>query len=754
MHAPGHFSEYRKCNPLLPAFFAFLLLPACNFAQPAYKETVLYTFTGGADGGQPQGNLIADSKGNLYGTAQTGGNTTAPACGSQSVPGCGVVFELSPPAAGSTTWTETVLYRFKGGADGMWPMAALVFDSHGNLYGTAYTGGIQTSCQYPEAPLGCGVVFELSPPAAGSTAWTERVIYTFTGQLHSDGAGPMSTLVFNKGSLYGTTFTGGSPNSCLGAGVAGCGSIFRLTPPASGTGPWTETILYSSGPGWLPTAGVVFDAAGNLYGTESYGGNTGCTLSTYVYGCGIVFKLSPPATSTGNWTETVLHVFTGGADGARPIGGLILDTKGNLYGTTHSGGGDYGGSGVVFRLSPPASGTGPWTETVLHTFITVSVVDGGFPLAGLVGDAKGYLYGTTSVYGKTPTGGYGRGVVFMLGPPLTGTAEWNDDVLHTFCSSTNCTDGVHPVAGLIYDWRGNIYGTTQSGPDGTNCARFGCGVVFKLSLTQFPAASKVLLKLTPASVPIGTTALVSMTATALDQDGPGTPNGPITFLNGSTQVGSGTLSAGSVTVGYDASKLALGTYSITAHYSGNALFGAATSAVAKLTIIPPLAATPAFSPSPGKYTSAQKVSLSDTTSGATLYYTADGKTAPSPSTGTHYTGPITVSATETIKAMATAPNHSNSAVATGTYTILKPQTISWPQISGTHYAATTLTLTATASSGLAVTYVSKTTTVCTVSGAKASLLVAGTCTIQASQAGNSVYAPAPSVTRSFTVTAK
>ncbi len=753
MHAPGHFPQYPGRNRFSAAVLAFLLLPASNFAQPAYKQTILHTFTGGSDGGQPQGILVADGNGNLYGTTMTGGNTTAPQCAFAQVTGCGVVFELSPPAAGSTAWTEHVLYKFKGAADGMWPKAGLIFDSHGNLYGTASAGGIQQACQYPEEPLGCGVVFELSPPAAGSTAWTEYVIYTFTGQLHADGAGPSSTLTFNNGSLYGTTYTGGSPNSCSGAAIEGCGSIFKLTPPSSGTGPWAETILYSSGPGWLPAAGVVFDAAGNLYGTDSYGGNDGCVYSTYVFGCGIVFKLSPPATPTGKWTETVLHAFTDGADGATPLGALILDAKGNLYGTTKLGGGAYGGHGVVFRLNPPVAGATAWTETVLHTFATVSTADGGMPEAGFLMDAKGSLYGTTSIGGYHASGTQEDGVAFELSPPSTGTAGWVDNVLYTFCSAANCSDGGVPVAGLISDWMGNIYGTTQSGGNREVGILPSYGVVFRLTPTQRPAATSTGIKISPAAIPVGSTGPVNVTATVWDVAGPGTPNGSVTLFNGSAQFGTGTLIRGVANFAYNTSALALGTYSITARYTGNSLFAASASAVTKLTIIPPLAATPTFSPAPGKYTSAQHVILSDTTAGAVMYYTLNG-TTPSPAAGTKYTGPITVSATETIKAMATAPNHSNSAVATGIYTILKLQTITWAAITGTHYAATTLSLKATASSGLAVAFASKTPTVCTVSNTTASLLVAGTCTIQASQGGNTVYASAPVVNQSFSVTAK
>jgi uncharacterized repeat protein (TIGR03803 family) len=266
------------------------------------KETVLHSFTGGADGAYPTGGVIRDGSGNIYGTAFLGGAS-----------GNGTVFKLS------TTGVETVLYSFTGGADGAQPVAGVIRDAKGNLYGTTQAGGDLTC----GAPYGCGTVFKLD------TTRKETVVYSFTG---ADGDRPTAGL-FMDGSynLYGTTYVGGDLN-CLSGG---CGTVFKL----SSTG--KETVLHSFADGTdggLPYAGLIRDGNGNLYGTTAGGGNPWC-------GCGTVFKLS----KTGQ--ETVLYTFTGGADGGSPVAGVIRDAQGNLYGTTSRGGVVYNG-GTVFKLTP------------------------------------------------------------------------------------------------------------------------------------------------------------------------------------------------------------------------------------------------------------------------------------------------------------------------------------------------------------------------------------------------------------------
>jgi uncharacterized repeat protein (TIGR03803 family) len=348
---------------------------------------------------------------------------------------------------------EKVLHTFnltQTSKDGAWPYASLIFDAAGNLYGTTYYGGATNTCENS----GCGTVFQLRPGTNGK--WKEKVVHTFKYN-RKDGVYPQSSLVFDAaGNLYGTTYAGGSANSCQNLG---CGIVFKLTPGAGGT--WTETVLHNFSwndeDGFNPMAGLIFDGAGNLYGTTSAGGS---------YGEGTVFELTPQA--GGTWTETVLHSFAGGSsDGASPYAGVIMDATGNLYGTTYAGGGSSfckisrsSGCGTVFQLAPGAGGT--WTETVLYIFPYFRSATGSHPYAGLISDAMGNLYGTT-VNG----GGHGYGSVFKLTPGAGGT--WTEKVLHSF----NDDDGDAPYGSLIFDAAGNLYGTTSGG------AR-AVGSVFKL----------------------------------------------------------------------------------------------------------------------------------------------------------------------------------------------------------------------------------------------------------------------------------
>jgi uncharacterized repeat protein (TIGR03803 family) len=316
-------------------------------------ETVLYTFTGGTDGGGPFAGLVRDDVGNLYGTTAFGGDVTC---------GCGTVFKLDP-----TTDKETVLYSFTGyPVDGAQPQASVVRDKVGNLYGVASGGGA----------YGDGIAFKLD------TTGKETLLHTFTGGV--DGASSIGELILDGiGNLYGTTFYGGGREF----GVA-----FKLNK----SGKLTLLHTFTGTPdGQQPHGGVIRDAAGNLYGTTSVGGANGW---------GTVFKVD----KTGR--ETVLYSFTGGAGGGRTRGGsLVRDSVGSLYGTTFSGGGGscqaggYGaGCGVVFKLEK----TG--TEIGLHSF---TGSDGAQPRAGLLRDAAGNLYGTT-----TEGGANGKGVVFKIVP--------------------------------------------------------------------------------------------------------------------------------------------------------------------------------------------------------------------------------------------------------------------------------------------------------------------------------------------------
>ena len=340
--------------------------------------------------------------------------------------------------------TYKTLHVFKGGEDGAFPQASLVFDSTGSLYGTTAEGG--GSCTPGWA---CGVVFKLTPDLNGD--WKESLLYTFTGDV--DGSVPIAPLIFDAGgNLYGTTEYGGCP------GWNSCGTVFQLVPNANGS--WTQTVLYAFGGGaggHLPTGGLVFDKAGNLYGTTWYGGVPA--------GCGTVFELAP--NPGGGWTESVIHAFTGcvnGNDGVAPRGELILDSAGNLYGITTFGGAGASASGTVFELVSNADGS--WTEKMLHSF--TGGRDGAYPFSGLIWDASESLYGTAE-----EGGAYGNGTLFKLAP--TSNGSWTFQVLHQF---TGGKDGANPFARLIFDAAGNLYGATSGG------GAHGYGVVFKLTQTS------------------------------------------------------------------------------------------------------------------------------------------------------------------------------------------------------------------------------------------------------------------------------
>ena len=349
------------------------------FKLQSGKETV-FTFPGCCgvypDGGGPEGGMVRDSAGNLYGTTAYGGSGGGSNCGNF---GCGTIFKLD------TTGKETVLHSFVG-TDGHGPRGGLIRDAAGNLYGTALYGGDLSRC----GGLGCGTVFKLD--ATGKLS----VLYAFEGGL--DGAQPIGNLAGDsKGNLYGDTYEGGSFD-CQGPG---CGTLFKVS--ASGT----ETILHvflSAEPyGIIPFGGVIRDKAGNLYGTTSAGGAFPEN--------GTIFKLDP----TG--LLTVLYNFMGGTDGSAAFAPLIQDTAGNFYGTTELGGdpsckllGTALGCGTVFKLDNAGR------ETVLYSF--KGGKDGGFPQAGLAMGASGNLYGAASLGGNLScnNGGLGCGVVFEIEP--------------------------------------------------------------------------------------------------------------------------------------------------------------------------------------------------------------------------------------------------------------------------------------------------------------------------------------------------
>jgi uncharacterized repeat protein (TIGR03803 family) len=420
-----HSPVARAAQFAVAALCLLLALPA----HAAHTLKVLYDFTGAADGGSPQYALIRDAAGNLYGVTTAGGAS-----------GNGAVFQLAP---NGSSWTQTVLYSFAGGTDGAIPAGRLVMDSAGNLYGMTSEGGAHAAgTVYKLAPSGgtwkesilfsftgypnpsggltlgangtlygttlgngyqrcyhgCGLVFSLSLTKAKK--WKYTIVYKFLGHTVLDGEQPIGDLVFDAaGNLYGTTFIGGTFGET--GGFHGYGTVFELSP--SGT-TWTEKILHNfagaTTDGSYPGAGVSLDSAGNVYATTTGGGILNSACAGGDGGCGVVVKLSP---NGGSWTESILYQFTGGNDGAGPDSPLTFDAAGNLYSTAPMGGSKAGG--VLYELS---LSKGVWVESVLHPFL--GKPDGQLPEGGVVMDPAG------NFYGNTLAGGTGNGIVYQVGP--------------------------------------------------------------------------------------------------------------------------------------------------------------------------------------------------------------------------------------------------------------------------------------------------------------------------------------------------
>ena len=256
-----------------------------------------------------------------------------------------VVLIMLLAASAAAEWHEKVLYSFQGGSDGQTPAGGVVFDKAGNLYGATVNGGAD-NCSPMAA---CGTVFQLAPPANKGEAWTETVLYVFKGKASNDGENPDGGLVMDAaGNLYGTAAYGGTGDCVLLGIKGGCGTVYKMSPPAQKGGAWTETTLYSfkgGNEGYVPQGNLVFDSAGNLYGVTLFGGGKG-KLRSVLSICGTVFELSPPKQKGGEWAEKVLHSFAGGpTDGANPNGGLVLDSTGAIYGTA--------AAAVAIRLARP-----------------------------------------------------------------------------------------------------------------------------------------------------------------------------------------------------------------------------------------------------------------------------------------------------------------------------------------------------------------------------------------------------------------
>lgn len=419
----------KHCRVTFVLVLMTITLTATTWAQ-SYKEVI----NASAPAVYPGSPFTADAEGSLYTSVANGGFSEC------IFYGCGAIYQWKP----GSHRQPTMLYSFSGSTDGAGPSGSVVFDAQGNLYGAADYAGDFTNCG-----LGCGVIYKLTPTTSG--LWTQTVLHTFEGG--TDGISPISVVLDANGNIFGLTRDGGG-NSCSGGQE--CGTLFELTPTSSG--PWTETILHTftgGSDGGIPLGSLALDAEGNLFGTTDAGGvvSTLCTV-----GCGTVFELSP--TSGRGWTFTSLYAFDF-SHGANPFGSLVIDATGNLFGTTYDGARKYsycpGGCGVVFELSPTASG---WKQTLLHSF---SGAEGSNPQGGLAIDASGNLFGTTATGGNPRcTSGYqvGCGVVFELSPASGG--HWIYNHLYVFQGY----DGFYPNGNPLVDGAGNIFGITVEGGTG------------------------------------------------------------------------------------------------------------------------------------------------------------------------------------------------------------------------------------------------------------------------------------------------
>ncbi len=370
---------------------ALAILAATLIIVPAVQAqtlTVLYNLgSSEGDGANPYAGLTMDVHGNLYGTASDGGDFRD-SCSN----GCGTVFELK---RSGNSFLYHPLYSFQGGNDGDAPYTAVTIGPNGSIYGTTRNGG---------GSQNFGAVFNLQPPATFCRSvlcpWRETVLLGFN---EGNGAEPYGQLVFDQaGNIYGTTTYGG---------YAGEGEAYELTPSNHG---WTENIIYNFGIGnapYQPSGGVIFDNAGNLYGTTTWGGE---------HGYGIATELTP---YEGSWTETTLYSFTGGgSDGGRPGGNLLMDAAGNLYGST-GWVPETNNPGTVYELTPSG---GSWTYTLLYAFPTGT--EGAGAVSNLTMDNAGNLYGTTSFEGNQSCY-YGCGTIFKLTPSSNG---WTYTDLYDF----------------------------------------------------------------------------------------------------------------------------------------------------------------------------------------------------------------------------------------------------------------------------------------------------------------------------------
>lgn len=551
-----------------------------------YSENVLYSFGSNSaitDGASPYAGLMSDAAGNLYGTTVWGGTLSAQCAGLDiGINGCGTVFELVKSPTG---YTEKVIYSFTG-LDGANPYAGVTMDSAGNLYGTTYNGG---SCSL-------GAVFEL---VKSSGSFAERTLHSF-GCTSSDGWYPNGTLFIDAaGNLYGTAESAGDLPAC------GCGIVFELV---NSSGNYAEKVLYSfTGPdGQIPSGGLISNSSGDLYGATQAGGAYGYGPVYGSNGYGTVFEL---VNSSGNYTEKVLYSFKGptGGDGQTPVGSLITDLSGNLYGTTREGGPECEpqGCGIVFEL---VNSSGAYTEKILHTFGAPG--DGENPSAPLVADSVGNLYGTTSVGG---TGTCFCGTVFKVNP----TAPAPDVTLSasslTFNQIFNTTSTPQSIT-ITNSGSANLnFGPSGVALSGTNASEFTvsanscsnatiapnatCSASITFTPKQAATSAAILTFFDNAaesaqmvslmgtatgittttvtssspSIPFGTNVTFTAQVTPVISGGPA-PTGSVQFTANGSPIGNAILSGGEAQV--STSTLAIGSISIAASYGGDATYAA------------------------------------------------------------------------------------------------------------------------------------------------------------------------------------
>ena len=521
------------------AAIVVVMCVACARTAVGQQETIIHSFATG-DGTVPFTGLVRNSSGSFFGTTTGGGSSND-----------GTVFELTKDGSGN--WDEKLLYSFTGShGDGSGPQDGLTLDAKGDVFGVTTGGGSNQS----------GTVFELTQGTNGF--WTEKVLHEF-GSSATDGTYPRGALIFDaQGDLYGTT-----ENS----GKNGVGTAYELTP--SGSGSWTEKILYHFGANSTdaasPMAGLTIDSAGNLYGTTTAGGPS---YDQSFYGPitgGTVFELTP--SGGGSWTEKILHDFVPGTinefgylepsgDGWTPTTAVLLDNKGNLYGTTENGTASDGYSpssvypvGATFELKPAAGGS--WTETV--SFSSCENGTTCFPSGDLTMDPAGNLYDTTT------SGGSYLGMANGTG----STVYENGTVLHNF--PTTAMDGYGATGQVIFDSSGNLYGTTEVG--GAN----NLGTVYEIE----GAASAAQIGTTASMTvnPSGNLVAgepITLTATLSPVSGSAMPSGTVTFIDPAGGSVTELLIAGKAM--YSGTVPPVGQYSVYAQYNGAPGFAATKSA--------------------------------------------------------------------------------------------------------------------------------------------------------------------------------